>query len=281
MDPAPTQTCHSESQRITRAITLFLGIVGVAMALSALFATVLSSQIGLPQDKLGFVLTALQISAFVVIPLAIFAAQNDYRLVKFKDQLEEFASTDALTGLLNRRYFQHRLGEELQRMSRTGEDGAIVLFDLDHFKAVNDTYGHKAGDAVLRAVSMAVSSELRGPMDRIARWGGEEFIILLSNLTRTDAISVCERLRERIENTVVYHGSEKISFTASFGVAALLAHDAPQDTIESADVALYQAKRNGRNQTVAAPERARQIQVANDAGPNPAALRSVASPRRA
>lgn len=281
MDAAQTKTCHTESQRRIRAAGLFLGIVGVAMALSALFATILSNNLGVPQSQTSFLMTALQISTFVVFPLAAFAAQNDYKLVKYQDQLEEFASTDMLTGLLNRRFFQHRMAEELKRMVRTGETAAIVLFDLDHFKAINDTHGHKAGDAVLRAVAMAVGSELRGPMDRIARWGGEEFICLLSNLSLTDATNVCERVRKRIESTVVYHGGEKITFTASFGVAALLAHDAPQDTIEAADVALYQAKRGGRNQTVAAPERARQIVPANDVPVRAQAVPRVASQRRA
>lgn len=281
MEAANNKTCHTESQRRVRAAGLFLGIVGVAMALSALFATILSNNLGVPQSQTSFLMTALQICTFVVFPLAAFAAQNDYKLVKYQDQLEEFASTDTLTGLLNRRFFQHRMGEELQRMIRTGETAAIVLFDLDHFKTINDTHGHKAGDAVLRAVAMAVGSELRGPMDRVARWGGEEFIVLLSNLSLSDAFSVSERVRKRIESTVVYHGGEKITFTASFGVAALLAHDAPQDTIEAADVALYQAKRAGRNQTVAAPERVRQVVPANDITTGARALRPVANNRRA
>ncbi|MEM1106881.1 MAG: GGDEF domain-containing protein [Pseudomonadota bacterium] len=268
-----TKKLHTDSQRRRRAAALFIGIVVVAVGLSGLFASALSMSIGIPQDQSAFLMTALQISTLVVVPLAAFAAQNDYRLSKYQAELEQFASTDTLTGLLNRRYFQYRLSEELQRMERKGEQGAIALFDIDHFKEVNDTFGHKAGDAVLKAVALAVSSELRGPMDRLARWGGEEFIILLSDLSPSEAKGVCERLRTRIEQTIVYHGAKKISCTASFGVSTLLAGDAPQDTIDSADVALYTAKSQGRNRTVAAPARAADAIVAANDATSPSAAR--------
>ncbi|MEM9739875.1 MAG: GGDEF domain-containing protein [Pseudomonadota bacterium] len=264
MDGLSTKQIHTDNQRKLRAAGLFVSIVVVAIALSALFATILGKTVGIPRDQLSFLLTALQISLCVVVPLAAFAAQNDYRLGKYRDQLERFASTDALTGLLNRRFFNHRLGEELRRMERSGETAAIILFDIDHFKSINDEHGHKAGDVVLKTVALAVQSELRGPMDRLARWGGEEFIVLLTGLSLTQAKSVAERLRKRVEETVVYQGQSKIMCTASFGVATLLAGDAQQDTIDSADVALYQAKHLGRNRTVTAPERAGALFPAND-----------------
>lgn len=245
---------HTDAQRMMRAFGLFIGIVVVAVALSGLFATLISMS-GVPQDQASFLRVALMISLCVVIPLAAFAAQNDYRLCKYRERLEKFASTDSLTGLLNRRYVQIRLSEELNRMSRTSEIGAVAIFDLDDFKLTNDQYGHKAGDAVLKSVARVVESELRGPMDQVGRWGGEEFIILLSSLTLEQAVGVCERVRKRIGDTTVYHGGHKIKCTASFGVATLLATDSAQDTIESADVSLYQAKRQGRNRVVAAPER--------------------------
>lgn len=254
MDGTADKT-QTDSQRRLRALGLFFGIVVVAIALSSLFATLLTLS-GVPHDQASFLRMALLITLCVVVPLAAFAAQNDYRLSKYRDQLEQFASTDSLTGLLNRRFFHYRISEEIDRMTRTGETAALALFDLDDFKAINDKFGHKAGDAVLKAVSRIVESELRGPMDRVGRWGGEEFVFLLSNLTLEQAKGVCERVRERISNTTVYHANNKIKFTASFGVATLLPTDSAQDTIESADVALYQAKRLGRNKTVAAPERA-------------------------
>lgn len=163
------------------------------------------------------------------------------------------ASRDMLTNAMTRRAFNDTLRKTFAARQRTGGANALVMFDLDHFKTVNDTWGHTAGDAVLRSVARVVMRELRTE-DSFGRLGGEEFGILLANAGATEAADVAERVRRAIEQAAV-QGYEDIRFTASFGVAGLSDLTASADDwITTADDQLYRAKAEGRNRVCMAAD---------------------------
>lgn len=157
------------------------------------------------------------------------------------------ARTDPLTGLANRRGFDERYAQVIQETDRYGATAALILIDVDHFKRVNDTYGHDTGDAVLVAVAEAVADGRR-TVDITARLGGEELAVLLPQTDAVGGREVAERLRRRIEQLVVRVPVGEVKVTASFGVAEYAARAGnPEQVVERADQALYAAKRNGRN----------------------------------
>jgi diguanylate cyclase (GGDEF)-like protein len=162
------------------------------------------------------------------------------------------ADRDGLTKLYNRRSFDERLVYEIKRRSRYHHDLSLLMVDLDHFKSVNDTYGHKAGDLVLRKVGEILSTVFR-TTDLAARYGGEEFVVLLPHTSEEAAWKLAERVRTAIENCAFHFDGRNFSVTASIGVASveggsLAATD--DDLVLKADKALYQAKNNGRNMVV-------------------------------
>jgi diguanylate cyclase (GGDEF)-like protein len=164
-------------------------------------------------------------------------------------QLEVAATTDSKTGLLNAAAWQELSQRELLRAQRDGSPCAVLLMDLDHFKRVNDTVGHLAGDAALRAIADALKRELRG-YDAVARFGGEEFVVLLDDLGIDEARQVAERTLSRIRTLVITtaDSEEKLSLTASIGMAAYPVHGSTlTELLEQADNALYVAKRSGRD----------------------------------
>ena len=173
-----------------------------------------------------------------------------------RETLQKLSSLDSLTRVLNRRAFNQQLLREIKRSSRTAESMACLLLDIDHFKPVNDTYGHLSGDKILREIAQLLKDNLR-VSDCVARYGGEEFAILLPGCGETEAIRVSENLRCQIAQTrFTGHQGESIPITASLGVTLCEqphteAHDLKQlseSLIQSADQALYVGKRNGRNQ---------------------------------
>jgi two-component system, cell cycle response regulator len=169
------------------------------------------------------------------------------------EQSLSMALTDSLTGVFNRRYVSAHLPRLLERSWESQKPVAILMFDIDHFKAVNDTYGHGVGDEVLREVANRTNRNLRN-FDLVARYGGEEFIVVMPDSDRDAAYAVAERLRRRVgeETFTVSADVGEITVTISIGVAVV---DGVGDTAEAilkrADDALYQAKRSGRNRTVA------------------------------
>lgn len=166
-----------------------------------------------------------------------------------REALEREATEDPLTGLLNRRGIRPLLEHLLSARGRTSHPFSVVMVDLDHFKAINDTYGHHAGDLVLQEVALRMRRGLRGE-DRVARWGGEEFLIVLPLAGEAGALVVAERLRASIEKRPFPAGDgHELRVTASFGVAtAAPAYPVMIETlIDCADDALYTAKRTGRN----------------------------------
>jgi diguanylate cyclase (GGDEF)-like protein len=165
------------------------------------------------------------------------------------DALVDLSSRDALTGLSNRRAFDLALAREIDRVARSGEPALLLALDIDHFKRVNDTWGHTAGDQVLKAVSSALLDSVR-PMDLVARVGGEEFAIILPNCASAFGEAVAERVRRRVERMpVAISPSQQIGVTVSIGgaFAPQWVRSTPTLWVERADQQLYRSKAQGRN----------------------------------
>jgi diguanylate cyclase (GGDEF)-like protein len=174
-------------------------------------------------------------------------------LAQKREELLALTRTDALTGLNNRRYFEERLTEEFARSTRYRSPLSLVMLDIDHFKHVNDTYGHPFGDEVLRTVARTVNGRLR-EVDFVARYGGEEIIALLPETGPKEALGACERVREAIAAIQLEHrapdGSlREVRCTASLGVASVPSKSllAVEALLSAADTCLYEAKAAGRN----------------------------------
>jgi len=169
------------------------------------------------------------------------------------DHLQRLAALDPLTGLYNRRFGLSRLHEEFGRAVRADSPLAVLMFDIDRFKQVNDTYGHLVGDRVLVYIATRARHTLREG-DVLARYGGEEFLAVLPGASRQDAVQIAERLRHSIAEGAVYDQEQALKVTISAGVRAYpaFAADHDSDLLRAADEALYQAKQGGRNR-VAAP----------------------------
>ena len=161
----------------------------------------------------------------------------------------ELAYLDHLTGLLNRRHFTEEALAAFERHARYNEAMAILFLDLDHFKAINDTYGHPFGDEVLRDFASHIRRSVR-TSDLSCRWGGEEFMILLSNTTRIHAMAVARRLQQSLSKTR-FPQHLAFSYTVSVGLYCAVPRALPGDTLESfiekSDIAMYRAKESGRN----------------------------------
>jgi diguanylate cyclase (GGDEF)-like protein len=166
------------------------------------------------------------------------------RAFRWTEEQASEARIDALTGLANRRALEEILAAEISRAQRFKHDLAVVVLDLDHFKEINDSFGHAAGDVMLREVSRLLTSLARQG-DTVARWGGEEFVVILPETDPTGAIRFAERLRRTIEA----HNVGEMQTSTSCGVATMLPEDTVEDLLAAADQALYRAKSNGRNRT--------------------------------
>jgi diguanylate cyclase (GGDEF)-like protein/PAS domain S-box-containing protein len=170
-------------------------------------------------------------------------------------QLRDQAVHDPLTGLFNRRYLDEELGRELIRATRSGRPVGMIMCDIDHFKAVNDTHGHLVGDQVLRAFAELLRSQTRGS-DIVCRYGGEEVLLLLPDASRDATYQRAEQLRMALAAQPIPVGELAVPVTASFGVAVMPKNGATSDElIRAADEAMYAAKQAGRNRVVVAPAR--------------------------
>ena len=175
-------------------------------------------------------------------------------LARALEQIRQLATHDDLTGLLNRRAMLDRMQLEQHRSLRSGSPLLIAQLDIDHFKAVNDTHGHAAGDLVLQSFADTVRRNVRDT-DVLARWGGEEFVLLLCDTPAADAVTLMERLRQAVQamQVPVAQGGQPITVTVSIGLARHAPADPLAGTLERADRALYAAKAGGRNRVVPAP----------------------------
>lgn len=180
-------------------------------------------------------------------------ATNRLSLEEANKDLATLSQTDRLSGLANRGYWEDCLAQEYQRLQRYQGTASLVLFDIDHFKKVNDTYGHHVGDEVIKQIAQLTSSGLRDT-DKAGRYGGEEFALLLPHTTVEQAHVMAERLRETIANHTFNYEDTQLSLTISSGIAEFQADfESYTKWIEAADQALYKSKRNGRNQSSIAP----------------------------
>lgn len=169
-----------------------------------------------------------------------------------QEQLGNQARVDPLTGLFNRRHFEETLRREWNRMRRSDEGLALLMIDIDHFKRLNDSFGHPTGDATLRAVAQALAASAARASDTVARYGGEEFAAILPSLAAEDVARVAEAMRaavERLQPAALGPGGK---VTVSIGAGFVRAHtgDDPQALVAAADAALYEAKRSGRNRVI-------------------------------
>jgi diguanylate cyclase len=173
------------------------------------------------------------------------------------DKLQRLSMTDSLTQVGNRAYFDHSLVTEHKRASRLKQPLALLLLDIDHFKAINDTYGHAAGDACLRALADYMRQKVQRAGDLLARYGGEEFVVLLINSTLGDALDLADEFRADIASLEIAFESRTLRITASIGVASAIPdmHFTPSQFVGDADRALYEAKDGGRNCVRAAAPR--------------------------
>ena len=163
-------------------------------------------------------------------------------------ELKTASRVDGLTGLFNRRYWQERFDEMYKLCVRRDKPSTAVMLDIDHFKRINDTYGHQAGDKVIKMLAALIKRCVR-ETDLAGRYGGEEFAIILNDSTVEDARIVAERIRQLAQRLVVEHEGESINFTVSLGLAQFCsAFKGPLAWLECADKALYDAKESGRNQ---------------------------------
>jgi diguanylate cyclase (GGDEF)-like protein len=169
---------------------------------------------------------------------------------KLHAEIEKLATTDGLTGLFNHRWFQEKLSEELKRMDRYSLPVSLIFTDIDYFKKVNDTYGHPAGDLILKEVSGIIRKEIRD-VDIPARYGGEEFAVILPGTDSEGCKNIAERLRTAVMARTFSADGRELKVTISIGIATAPADaKSKEELIEKADQALYNAKHNGRNQTV-------------------------------
>jgi diguanylate cyclase (GGDEF)-like protein len=182
--------------------------------------------------------------------------RRNEELRTLSERLQGLSATDALTAIANRRTFDERLAVEVARSNRYGAPLSLVMIDLDHFKELNDRFGHPAGDEVLKRVAVLIDREKRLG-DVVARYGGEEFAAILPHTEARAAMVWAERVRQLIAATEVRSDAGALNVTASFGVAGATHDSEPGALIEEADQALYEAKRLGRNRVVAGGEGSR------------------------
>lgn len=177
----------------------------------------------------------------------------DQSIQSLLQEMHKSATQDALTGLMNRRSFLERLSEEAAATTRHSLQTCVAMIDVDHFKSVNDNYGHPAGDAVLVGVAERLSQSLRGE-DTVARFGGEEFVVLLRHTNLQGSQILLDRLREIVAGNgftiPTPTGHQTINVTFSAGLTQLQETDSCERVLERADVALYEAKRTGRNRVI-------------------------------
>jgi two-component system cell cycle response regulator len=187
------------------------------------------------------------VGAIVSVVDVTYRVEYENQLKALNQKLQSLAVTDGLTGLHNHRAFQDYLEEQFQTAMRNKQPLALILMDVDHFKQYNDTYGHQAGDEVLRQVAQILQAHVREG-DFVARYGGEEFVVVLPRADSESAVAVAERLRRAVESAEW----QLRPITGSFGVACIRPDmETRQELIEAADQALYQAKKNGRNRVEA------------------------------
>ncbi len=189
------------------------------------------------------------------------AIENEQLLIKKSEQLNFLSRIDSLTGLYNRRHFDERLDQEWKISSREQQPPTVIICDIDYFKKINDQHGHQAGDEFLKLTASLLKTVFKRDTDIIARFGGEEFIVLLTDNTPGKAYSLAQEMRNRMSEMIMPYKGVNISATLSIGVASAIPgnNESRDSLINRADNALYQAKREGRNRTVVSQKQKRPL----------------------
>jgi diguanylate cyclase (GGDEF)-like protein len=253
---------------LVQRLRFWYAVMFSGMVVSVHLGSLLSLSVFNPRLTLPLLMLTLASALFTL--MANHALERDHRrrylltlnqtsmLQRLEDvrlNLQTLSRVDALTGLFNRRHFHDYLQRVWQCAQHGGDDVAIIILDVDHFKKFNDRYGHQAGDVCLAKVAQAMKGCLRQPTDLVARLGGEEFIAVLPNTNLTDAQAAAERIRQAVESLHIPHEASSTAavVTVSVGLARGAARPGQPDDllITAADQALYQAKREGRNRVVA------------------------------
>lgn len=216
----------------------FLAVLGSVLTVIGFFWSSEGGVLWMVLFNRGLALFAIWVTAFLLI-----------RIKKGHEHIEKLARTDHLTGLCNRLNIDAILNREVERSKRYERPLSIIMFDLDHFKDVNDMYGHLAGDQVLCAFAQVARSKLRSA-DTLGRWGGEEFLIVCPDTDLQGAVHLAERLRSAFDISDFPHVGQQ---TASFGVATFHPDESEVAFIKRADETLYSAKNAGRNRIVPPP----------------------------
>ncbi len=198
------------------------------------------------------VLSAI-VTAILVPPVSFLLASYSHKLIRVQEKLYALATTDPLTGLLNRRAFEAVYDRESARSARKNQPISLLVLDLDYFKDINNRHGHPGGDVALRALANCLRKSVRFGSDEIARWGGEEFAILLTDTGRETAIRAALRYRQKVESLDIRFGEKQVHLTASFGIVVCNKGETLQNAVARADLCLRQAKTLGRNKVVAFP----------------------------
>ena len=194
---------------------------------------------------------------YLILTFAMYYYESSQQmLIKYiqqeKEQYENASKHDALTGLSNRTDIMEKMEEEQERCLRKGSLFTLIMCDIDHFKRINDNFGHDSGDYVLKMIASLFKDQVRG-IDCPSRWGGEEFLIMLVETDLEGGQQVAERIRKRIENTVFKYKDTKMPVTMTFGLSMYRGKDDNiEDCIKRADSALYEGKNQGRNRVIVA-----------------------------
>ena len=236
-----------------------LGLSSVGMLLVCVVALTWSNPVRYPAPTGlmhfvigGSTLLILSLVAKWVTDIRVRIGLQSKELSQALNTLQHLATQDSLTGLLNRRVMVDLVETELKLVERHGHPMTVALVDLDHFKSINDRFGHQAGDAVLVGLANLAQSQLR-QVDKVARWGGEEFLIMLPQVKATEALTALERLRLSL-GSQTFAGHPGVVATFSAGLAQARPGESLEHLIERADQALYKAKHGGRNRSLLAEE---------------------------
>jgi diguanylate cyclase (GGDEF)-like protein len=226
---------------------------------------VLFMAVGIARERLGLA-GAVVLTSFVCSNARLLITQH--RLVQVKETLHREAAHDGLTGLWNRKAIFEILDRELQRSERADTALGLIMIDVDHFKVINDTRGHAAGDSVLRIIASGIAAVVR-PYDSVGRYGGEEFLIVAPGCGLTEACELAERVRSHIAGCNINVGGSQVKVSLSLGVATGKAAHEVDKLLHDADAALYQAKNAGRNRVEPAITRAAGAGQSTSPAPNP------------
>ena len=213
---------------------------------------VLFMSLRIARERLGLAAGVVFLS-FVCSSTRLLVTQH--RLVRLKDALRREASRDGLTGLWNRKAIFEILDRELLRAERDQQPVGLIMIDVDHFKAINDSRGHAAGDAVLRIIASGIASVVR-PYDSVGRYGGEEFLIVAPGCRLAEAAELAERIRSHVAGCSIVVGGSSVNVSLSLGVATSQTAPESEKLLHAADAAMYQAKNAGRNRVEPSPARA-------------------------